>query len=108
MAATPTRDATGDRRSLALLTQQFAEGKSISEQLPVYESIVTEYERISGHTHGDDNKVASILQAVPAHLRSHLQLWITDSTTYEQLKNKVMDQVGQFEFFEPSHKNALR
>ena len=82
-------------RSLALLTQlsrvQFAEGKSISEQLPVYESIVTEYERISGHTYGDDNKVASILQAVPAHLRSHLQLWITDSTTYEQLKNKVME-----------------
>ena len=82
-------------RSLALLTQlsrvQFAEGKSISEQLPVYESIVTEYERISGHTYGDDNKVASILQAVPAHLRSHLQLWITDTTTYEQLKNKVME-----------------
>ena len=82
-------------RSLALLTQlsrvQFAEGKSISEQLPAYESIVTEYERISGHTYGDDNKVASILQAVPAHLRSHLQLWITDTTTYEQLKNKVME-----------------
>ena len=82
-------------RSLALLTQlsrvQFAEGKSISEQLPVYESIVTEYERISGHTYSDDNKVASILQAVPNHLRSHLQLWITDSTTYEQLKNKIME-----------------
>ena len=82
-------------RSLALLTQlsrvQFAEGKSISEQLPVYESIVAEYERISGHTYGDDNKVASILQAVPAHVRSRLQLWITDSTTYEQLKNKVME-----------------
>ena len=26
----------------------------------MYESIVTEYERISGHTYGDDNKVASI------------------------------------------------
>ena len=62
-------------RTLALLTQlsrvQFAEGKSISKQLPLYESIVTEYERISGHTYADD-KVASILQAVPA-LRSHLQ-----------------------------------
>lgn len=32
----------------------------MSEQLSVYESIVTEYERISGHTYGDDNKVASI------------------------------------------------
>ena len=82
-------------RSLALFTQlsrvQFAEGKSISEQLPLYESIVNEYERISGHDYADDAKVASILQAVPAHLRAHLQLWITDSTTYEQLKNKVME-----------------
>ena len=82
-------------RSLALLTQlsrvQFAEGKSISEQLPLYESIVNEYERISGHDYADDAKVASILQAVPAHLRAHLQLWITDSTTYEQLKNKVTE-----------------
>ena len=70
---------------------QFAGGKSISEQLPLYESIVNEYERISGHDYADDAKVPSILQAVPAHLRAHLQLWITDSTTHEQLKNKVME-----------------
>ena len=37
---------------------QFAEGKSISEQLPMYESIVSEYERISGHSYADDAKVA--------------------------------------------------
>ena len=47
-------------RSLALLSQlsrvQFAEGKSISEQLPLYESIVNEYERqrISGHDYAHD------------------------------------------------------
>ena len=45
-------------RSLALLTQlsrvQLAEGKTISEQLPQYETIITEYERISGHTYADD------------------------------------------------------
>ena len=82
-------------RALALLTQlsrvQFAEGKTFSEQLPQYESIVTEYERISGHAYADDAKVASILQAVPPHLRAHLQLWITETTTYEQVKNKVME-----------------
>ena len=82
-------------RSLALLTQlsrvQFAEGKTISEQLPQYETIIAEYGRISGHTYADDAKVASILQAVPPHLRAHLQLWINDETTYEQVKNKVME-----------------
>ena len=82
-------------RALALLTQlsrvQFADWKTISEQLPQYETIVTEYERISGHTYADDAKVAAILQAVPPHLRAHLQLWITDGATYEQVKNKVME-----------------
>ena len=82
-------------RALALLTQlsrvQFAEGKTISEQLPQYETIITEYERISGQTYADDAKVASILQAVPPHLRAHLQLWIQEDTKYEQVKNKVME-----------------
>ena len=76
-------------RSLALWTQfsrvQFAEGKTISEQLPQYETIITEYERISGHTYADDARVASILQAVPPRLRAHLQLLISDDTTYEQV-----------------------
>lgn len=67
------------------------QGKSISKQLPLYESIVTAHEQISGHTYADDNKVASILQAVPAHLRSHLQLWSANTTTYEQLKEKATE-----------------
>ena len=81
-------------RSLALLTQlsrvQFAEGKSLSEQFPQYEAIVTEYERISGHVYADDAKVASILQGCPAYMKQHLQLWVDDSTTYDSLKAKVM------------------
>ena len=74
-------------RSLALLTQlsrvQFAEGKTLSEQLPQYEAIVAEYERISGREYSEDAKVASILATC------NLQLWVDDSTTYESLKNKI-------------------
>ena len=81
-------------RSLALLTQlsrvQFAEGKSLSEQFPQYEAIVTEYERISGHVYADDAKVASILQGCPAYMRQRLQLWVDDHATYDSLKAKVM------------------
>ena len=82
-------------RSLALLTQlsrvQFAEGRTLSEQLPQYEAIVQEYERISHQKYPDDAKIASVLQAAPSHLRAHLQLWISDTTKFEDLKDKIME-----------------
>ena len=81
-------------RSLALLSQlsrvQFADGKTISEQLPQFESIVNEYERISNQKYSDDAKVAAILLACPAQIRQHLHLWLTETTTYEQLKERII------------------
>ena len=48
-------------RALALLSQlsriQFAEGKTVSEQLPQFEALVLEYERISTQKYSDDAKV---------------------------------------------------
>ena len=82
------------QRSLALLTQlsriQFQEGKTVTEQLAQYEALVDEYERISDKSYSDDAKVASILLACPQSIRSHLQLWIDDSTDYDKLKAKIM------------------
>ena len=80
-------------RSLALLSQlariQFAEGKTVSEQLPQFEALVLEYERISAQKYSDDAKVASILLACPLQIRRHLHLWLTGTTTYEQLKDRI-------------------
>ena len=71
-------------RSLAVLTQlsrvQFAEGETLSEQLPQDEAIVAEYEWISGHAYADDATVASVLQACPTHMKQRLQPWIDDAT----------------------------
>ena len=81
-------------RALALLSQlsriQFAEGKTLSEQLPQFEALVLEYERISTQKYSDDAKVASILLACPLQIRQHLHLWLTDTTTYEQLKDRII------------------
>ena len=81
-------------RPLALLSQvskvQFADGKTISEQLPQFESIVNEYERISNQKYSEDAKVAAILLACPAQIRQHLHLWLTETTTYEQLKERII------------------
>ena len=35
-------------------------------------------------------KVASILLACPLQIRQHLHLWLTDTTTYEQLKDRII------------------
>ena len=82
------------QRGLALLTQlsrvSFSEQKSISEQLPSYESLVTEYERVSQSKYPEDAKIAAILLGLPSTLRTHLQMQITETTTYESLKDKIM------------------
>ena len=82
------------QRSLAIMTQlsriQFQSDKSIGEQLPMFEALVNEYERISENDYSDDAKVAAVLLAVPGHLKQHLQLWVNEATTYESLKNKIM------------------
>ena len=61
----------------------------MSEQLPQYEAIVAEYERISQKEFSEDAKVASILQACPTYMKQRLQLWVDDKTTYESPKNKI-------------------
>ena len=43
----------------------FAPNKSIMEQLPAYEALVREYERVSSQEYSEDLKVASILSACP-------------------------------------------
>ena len=49
-----------------------------------------EYERISSQKYSEDAKVASILLACPLQVRQHLHLWLTDTTTYEQLKDRII------------------
>ena len=81
------------QRGLALLTQLsrvvFNNEKSITEQLPAYESLVVEYERVSQNKYPDDAKIAAILLGLPATLRTHLQMQINDSATYDELKEKI-------------------
>ena len=81
-------------RSLALLSRlsriQFADGKTVSEQLPQFEALILEYERISGQRYSDDAKVAAVLLACPSQIRQHLHMWLANTTTYEQLKDRII------------------
>ena len=80
------------------------EGKTLSEQLPQYEAIVTEYERIRGHTYADDAKVASILQKCPSYMKQRLQLWVDDLLEVkDHAAGVACNQVGLKQQSFPSH-----
>ena len=57
------------QRSLALMSPE----KSVGEQLPMYEALVLEHERISNRVYSDDAKVAAVLLAVPSLLHPEAQ-----------------------------------
>ena len=81
------------QRSLALLTQlsrvTFAQDKTITEQIPAYDSLVREYERVSGSTFPDDSKIAAIMLALPLAFRTQIQMIIDESTTYSSLVERI-------------------
>ena len=81
------------QRALALMTQlsriTFAPNKSIMEQLPAYEALVREYERVSSQEYSEDLKVASILSACPVGVRTQLQMMVNEETTFESLKGRI-------------------
>ena len=81
------------QRALALMTQlsriTFAPNKSIMEQLPAYEALVREYERVSSQVYPEDLKVASILSACPVGVRAQLQMMVNEETTFESLKGRI-------------------
>ena len=84
----PTR-----QRSLALVQSlnrlKFEAGKTITEQLPQFELLIREYERTSRTTYPDDLKVAAIIAALPGQLQVQVQMSVSESATYEEIKQKI-------------------
>ena len=84
----PTR-----QRSLALVQSlnrlKFEAGRTITEQLPQFELLIREYEQTSRTTYPDDLKVAAIIAALPGQLQVQVQMSVSESTTYEEIKQKI-------------------
>ena len=82
-------------RSLALAKElsnfaRFDKTKSLHEQLIGYEDLVRQYEACSGTIYSEDLKLSTILNNTPEPLRSQLQVRITESTTYSQVREMVL------------------
>ena len=82
-------------RSLALARElasysKFEKGKSLHEQLVRFEELVQTYEACSGSTYSDDLKMSTVISNSPEPLRSQLQLRVSSSTTYNQLREMIL------------------
>ncbi|CAE7197298.1 RE1 [Symbiodinium sp. CCMP2592] len=82
------------QKQLALMTQlnnmTFDPKRSLNEQLGKFDEVVREYERISGTTYPDDLRVSTLVSAAPGPLQVQLHMALTPTTTYNELKEKVL------------------
>ena len=82
-------------RSLALaqaLAQYpaFGRDKSCLESILQYEQTVQQFEEMSGSTYPSELKSATLIRCCPNKLRDHLQLSITETSTYQEIREKIM------------------
>ena len=82
-------------RSLAILNALtgapvFTKDKTLQEQLFALERISNEYTRVSGRSVGDDVLLGTLLRCLPAHIRSHIQLVMTEGSTYNQVRQYIL------------------
>ena len=84
-------------RSIALL-QAFLnhpnftkdKGMTMLEQLLGLERLAEEYGKVAKEDISDNTKLSVLLRVMPAAVRQHLQLQMTEDTTYEEAKEKML------------------
>ena len=81
-------------RSLALaqaLAQypMFAKDRSVMEAILQYEQTVQHFEEASGSTYPEELKAATLIRCCGNKLREHLQLSITETSTYREIRDRI-------------------
>ena len=83
-------------RSLALLSAYmsypaFTKDKSFREQVNALERVSDEYRKVSGSAIGADVQMGVLVRVLPNHLRQHIQLQMTESSSYDTIREAVMN-----------------
>lgn len=68
----------------------FTSGKSTLENILMYESLVQQFEELSGQVYPEELKAATLIRCSETRLREHLQLTVGESTSYGQLREAVL------------------
>ena len=82
-------------RGLALLSAfmgypGFTKDRSFREQINALERIADEYNKVSGQTITGDVRLGVLARVLPAHLRQHVQLQMTETSTYDSVREAVL------------------
>ena len=64
--------------------------KSMLESVLQYENLVQQYESASGQTYPSDLKAATLIRCSPPRLREHLQLSLSDVSTYADVREALL------------------
>ena len=68
----------------------FSSSKSYLENILEYEQLVSDYELVSGSSYPAELKAATLLRCSEQRVREHLQLTISDSTTYQEIREALL------------------
>lgn len=82
-------------RSIALLQAflhfpSFVKERTMLEQILAMERLRAEYQQCSGKDVSDDLALSVLVKALPRKVREHIQLQMTDTTTYQEIRGKVL------------------
>ena len=82
-------------RSMALLSAimsfpAFKTDRTLLEQVQTLERLGDEYQKTSGSNIADDILLTTLIRALPRAVQQHIQLGMTNSTTYQEVKDKVV------------------
>ena len=69
-----------------------SKGASLMDYVLTFEKLISEYEKISGTKYDDNLKIGTLLKGIPQNLKQHVMVDITDRTTYDELRTKLLQQ----------------
>ena len=68
----------------------FKSDRTLLEQVQTLERLGDEYQKTSGNNIADDILLTTLIRALPRAVQQHIQLGMTNSTTYQEVKDKVV------------------
>ncbi|CAE7692067.1 ent1, partial [Symbiodinium necroappetens] len=82
-------------RSMAVLsalmqTPHFTKDKTMREQIQSMERVAAKYAKISGHDVTPDVMRGVLLRVLPAQVRQHVQLSLTESSSYSSVRDYIL------------------
>ena len=87
--------AVEGRNGLSLLQAvlnfpSFTKDKTYLEQILNLERIIDEYQKVSNEALSSNTKLSVLLRVIPQHLRQHVQLSMTETTSYDEVRERVV------------------